>query len=278
MFRKLTKYEWKSYAKSMFFLLIAVTAITIIAIASIAVFDASQFDSNSWFAFVNMTTYIGIFLLYYFGIIAISLAAMLIIAVRFYKTMFTDEAYLTHTLPVTRAQLFWSKFCSAFGYYLFTTFLIILSAICVFCTLLFKMSLGTDFINDITELYNEITSEIGVLAIVFYMIFYIGITLISSLAGIMIIFASIILGQNFVKHRIIGSIVCYFIITIIIQILAFVLNFVSGLISTQLLQFEMLSIQYYNVYYFFIGIFNVILFVALTFISLSQLKKNLNLE
>lgn len=274
MFRKLTKYEWKAYAKSMFFLLIAVTAITIIAIASIAVFDASQFDasqfdSNSWFAFVNMTTYIGIFLLYYFGIIAISLAAMLIIAVRFYKTMFTDEAYLTHTLPVTRAQLFWSKFCSAFGYYLFTTFLIILSAICVFCTL---------FINDITELYNEITSEIGVLAIVFYMIFYIGITLISSLAGIMIIFASIILGQNFVKHRIIGSIVCYFIITIIIQILAFVLNFVSGLISTQLLQFEMLSIQYYNVYYFFIGIFNVILFVALTFISLSQFKKNLNLE
>ena len=37
MFRKLTKYEWKAYAKSMFFLLIAVTAITIIAIASIAV-------------------------------------------------------------------------------------------------------------------------------------------------------------------------------------------------------------------------------------------------
>ena len=79
MFRKLTKYEWKAYAKSMFFLLIAVTAITIIAIASIAVFDASQFDSNSWFAFVNMTTYIGIFLLYYFGIIAGSLLAIILL-------------------------------------------------------------------------------------------------------------------------------------------------------------------------------------------------------
>ena len=232
MFGKLTKYEWKAYAKSMLFLIIATVAITLVAVTSIVIFDPDQFNSNAWFTFVNTTTYIGIFLLYYFGIIAISLAALLIIGVRFYKTMFTDEAYLTHTLPVTRAQLFWSKFGASFGYYLLTTVLIILSVICVFSTLLIKLLSVPEFIQDMAELCKDITDELGMVATVLYIVFYLGIILISTLVGIMMIYASIILGQNFVKHRIIGAIVAYFIKMVIIYICTFVINFVSGLIST----------------------------------------------
>ena len=47
--------------------------------------------------------------LYYFGLIGCTLGTMLIIAIRFYKTCYTDQGYLTHTLPATTRQILNAK-------------------------------------------------------------------------------------------------------------------------------------------------------------------------
>lgn len=278
MFQKLIKYEWKAYSKSILFILLAAIGITLLGVVSIIMFNPEGFSQSDWLTFVNISTYASIFLVYYFGIIAISLAASLIIAVRYYKTMYTDQGYLTHTLPVTRAQLFWSKFLAAFGYQLFTFIMIALSIAALVSVFLIRLSSIEDFMEDFIRFLTEIIEDIGVASTIGYVIFYTFFLLISCISNILMIYASITLGQLFVKHRIIGSIIAYFVITVIMQVINLALNFICSFVSTVLFDFEMMSFSYYNTYYFVISAIYAVLCVVLTIITLSQLKNNLNLE
>ena len=47
------------------------------------------------------------------GLVAFSILSFILVAVRFYKNFFTDEGYLTFTLPVSRISLYNSKLISA---------------------------------------------------------------------------------------------------------------------------------------------------------------------
>ena len=48
-------------------------------------------------------------LMFYFALIGVSVGITIYFAVRYYKSMFTDEGYLTHTLPVSARELLLNK-------------------------------------------------------------------------------------------------------------------------------------------------------------------------
>ncbi len=65
------------------------------------------------------------------GVFASILATLILVYIRYYKNFFSDEGYLTFTLPVKRSTLFASKIISAALWYSAQTILIALSMLMV---------------------------------------------------------------------------------------------------------------------------------------------------
>ncbi len=79
-------------------------------------------------------------LLTYCGIAFTVVVSFIKICSRFYNNLFSDEAYLTHTLPVKKEQLFFSKFIMAIS-------VIVTTIIIVFITILILYYSDTFFFN-----------------------------------------------------------------------------------------------------------------------------------
>ena len=101
MLGKLIKYDLKSLNR----FLVMIHALLLTALL-IRYFLTGQINSstpqNSLLLALSITLYVLI-------LIAVSFATAIIITIRFYKNLFSDEGYLTHTLPVTRGQHLLSK-------------------------------------------------------------------------------------------------------------------------------------------------------------------------
>ena len=220
---------------------------------------------------------------HYFGMIGCTLGTTLIIAIRFYKTCYTDQGYLTHTLPVTTHQILIAKIAIAF-------FVNILMALAILFSVFIIIQVGilhiTSFYTDSPELkwifkdmfsivLNEFSNVFGIHlpSFLIYMILY---SIISEIANVVIIFGCISLGQLYAKHRILGAIASYFIVLFIEQSFGW---FTSVPISARVLSakyttvFDILS-PTMNLSLLFI----VTLAVFMYFANIHMMTKKLNLE
>ena len=95
MLGKLLKHEWRAVWKVPV-LLIGILMIT-------AVIAGGTFALPIWNSEWVGLPLSGVMLImtFYFAMIAVSIGIMIYFAVRFYKNVFTDEGYLTNTLPVS---------------------------------------------------------------------------------------------------------------------------------------------------------------------------------
>ena len=116
MLKKLYKYDWKSV--SMLLLILHGVLLAYSVIGRLAITIAGNFAANSGNSFdthVSLSTTIfgmgavAYILIYVVFIIGIVLATLLYLAVRMQKSLFSDEGYLTNTLPVSADKLLWSK-------------------------------------------------------------------------------------------------------------------------------------------------------------------------
>lgn len=114
MFSRLLKHEWRANSGLLGLLSLAAGGIGILATAIL------RFLLNapaSWDDFVPeaLADMIGVamYVFLFFAAVALSVyavAVQIILLYRFYRNKYTDEGYLTFTLPVTPAQIFWSSF------------------------------------------------------------------------------------------------------------------------------------------------------------------------
>lgn len=108
MFRKLLKHDFKAVFRYWWLLLPAVPAV------SIALGLAFRFFDTLGEEFVLVQLLLMLFM--FFAIIALSVSTVVtpvLSLIRFYKHFYTDEGYLTFTLPVRRSSLFLSKIVNA---------------------------------------------------------------------------------------------------------------------------------------------------------------------
>lgn len=147
-----------------------------------------------------------IYILYAFGIAAISLLIIIYLGVRFYKNMYTDEGYLMHTLPVRpwmhiAAKTITGSILSYLGSILtlFTLYPI------TFIALPKIAYMDPAEIEELLQILPAIFGE-STAVIIFYLIPYM---LVSSISSVLVLYAAICLGQLFGKHKGFSSIVCY---------------------------------------------------------------------
>ena len=95
------------------------------------------------------------------GLLAFIIFSQLLVYVRFYKHLFTDEGYLTFTLPVKRHQILTSKLVSGFVCGLLTVFLTIADAVIIIFTTFRKDIFYEGWYENFIKGVKDIISAVG---------------------------------------------------------------------------------------------------------------------
>ena len=117
MLGKLISYEIRGLWKPALIILAVMVAAGVVGMASLFGFNAISYDS-AYLSDARATQSASLFMLAVFAgfiLMAGPLALTILVIVRFYRTMFTDEGYLTLTLPVSTAKLVLAKFFVGFA-------------------------------------------------------------------------------------------------------------------------------------------------------------------
>ena len=262
MLGKLIKHEFKATGRILgpLFLILLVLSVVNKLVLSVDLFKgALKVIPN----FVTFT--------YLVSIIAVVVVTFVIVIIRFYKNLMTDEGYLMFTLPVKSRQLINSKL-------IISCIWTLLSLVAVIASLLIVFD-NTEFSYFIKELFyltkNEIDAAFGVSNTKILLIELIVLLLISIINRILTIYASIAIGQLFTGHRIIGAFGAYIAISTVIQIILIAILLLLGLISG--ISFDEMETIPQLIIPLTI-IFNIISNFAFYFITDYIFQKKLNLE
>ena len=219
MLGRLFKYDMRSLSRFLLiihgFVILAALICRILFTGRIELTDAS-IDQNS----VSLTL---IFIVFFLIIMAVSFGTYIVIAVRFYKNMFSDEGYLTKTLPVTCSQHLISKIIAGSIWAIIDGIVLLASAALVMVT--------PSVINIYAEHKDVIFAEFGLNrpgAMTSYIAVMVLLSLLGAVSSVIMIYCSIAFGQLFSSHRILGAVVSYFVITMLLSVLATMLMVISG--------------------------------------------------
>ena len=133
---------------------------------------------------------ISMLILYILFIYAIAVATNIYLAVRFYKNLFTDEGYLSFTLPVKPYMHLWSKGICMAIWQVVNTVMIVLSV----CILMCYQNILGEVITKLKTVDWSVLGELG-LSLPGIISFLVAFFIISGLFGITSIFASVCIGQ-----------------------------------------------------------------------------------
>ncbi len=157
------------------------------------------------------------FVLYFMMITALSTGTYLISGIRFYRNLFSDEGYLTKTLPVTNGAHLLSKTIAGSIWAIINILILYLCSYIV---------IWTPYIKEVaTENKDDILTEFGFvgeyanLSLPGMLAVLILFSCLGAVSSIIMIYASVALGQLFSNHRVLGAVVSYFVISTVISVL-----------------------------------------------------------
>lgn len=215
MFAKLLKHEWKASAGLLSVLSLAVLGVGILLTVLLRVITVweSKIPSGMW---EPIWVLMGGAVL---AIIAYVIGSQLILLIRFYKNKFTDEGYLTFTLPVTSHQILLSSLLNFLIWTLITT-------VVAAGTVLLAVMVGTA--NE--GLINRELWDSGILFLlrqmytvengVSYGILSVVSMVISGVSGVVVMVTAITLGAVVAKkHKVLAAFGFYYAIKMGISIL-----------------------------------------------------------
>ncbi len=280
MLGKLIKHEWKAVWKVPALLL---GILMIIAAVAGLTFVLPIWDSD-WIG-LPMSG-IMLIMMFYVAMIGASLGIVIYLAVRYFKNMFTDEGYLTHTLPVTSRQLLISKVIIMSVWELLSSIGVLFSMVVFGGVAVFSLASKE---GDFALLVIEAMKELGNLwDMPFFKDFQIfGVitvfmALVSCFSEAMIIIASITMGQMIRKHRVLGSVGAYFAINAVIQgiftVIMFPMMIKMTLDNAFLYRFETSPFSFYTIMFTIMSVVYLAVGVGLYFLSEYLIHKRLELE
>ena len=229
MLGKLLKHEWKKVWKVPTLL---ICILMIIAALAGLTFMLPAWDKE-WIG-LSLSGF-AMFMVFYLALIVVSTGITIYFAVRYYKNMFTDEGYLTNTLPVSARSLLISKTITVSAWNLIASVAVVVSII-VFLgiTILSLMakdgSVAREFVEaffDAARAVPEIMDKLYSGGLGIFCVSMILMMLATVFGDAMMIIGAVTLGQMFRKHRILGAVGAYFVIRVAKQLLytVFVLPF-----------------------------------------------------
>lgn len=120
MLKKLLKYDFKAVFKYWWIAAISSVVLALAGGWSISIFDSSKDLPTILYVVATIVAIIAVM-----GVVAFSFITVIFVYTRFYKNFFTDEGYLTFTLPVKRSELLNSKIITSVIASILTGFVIL---------------------------------------------------------------------------------------------------------------------------------------------------------
>ena len=220
MLKKLFVHEWKDCWKLVSLMNLIVVLLTLIGVVPLSQQDFLK--SSNIIVTVGIVLYVTIYII---ALIALSFFVSLFFFIRFYKNMYTDEGYLMHTLPVTKAQLVWSKALVAIIWHLITVFILSLSVL----SLVYAGIVGSGETIDFAQISSELgLGYISTWSYVALITVYVFSIVVGSFMSVFMGYLSVSIGQLFQKQKVIAAIGVYFGFNFLIQIIS---NIISAILN-----------------------------------------------
>ena len=194
--------------------------------------------------------------------------------VRFRDSLYKDESYLTHTLPVTKNEIYNSKFIQTLIFFFIGFFVILIS---LFIAYYSKENwlLLTNYIEIITTGLNMSTS--------FFVIMIITLIFLEVFNGIQCGFYGMILGHRKNNGKLGYSILFGFIIYLLVQTIVLALVFVYGLFDPSIMELFKtttvnLDVQAFKVLAIVSSLIYLIIILIMSMLCKKELNKGVNIE
>lgn len=236
MLGKLFKHDMRQIAKIMFPFMLLVFGTTILGTAALKC--AREASHNFHAGLISGLFNVSLYLLFAFSVFALLAYAVLAVFLpvsRYYKHLFTDEGYLTFTLPVKTSTLIFSKLWAAL---IWTVVSIVVVLVCILLYVTFGGAPIGKVVN--TGFYEALKTVVWPGLKLFFteidasskwmVVEFIASELVAIVYGILLMFLAITIGSIIAKkHKILASIGIYYLIntaistatTIMIMVLSF---------------------------------------------------------
>ncbi|MDE7213538.1 MAG: hypothetical protein K2N42_03055, partial [Anaeroplasmataceae bacterium] len=265
---KVFKYDFKA----IFFKFLPVLAILPVIALLVRLLGLLDFINN---IFVGMLFGLFNFLLI-MGCSLFMVYTLVICIVRYTKSLFRDQGYLTHTLPVNKHQLFLSQILADFLMELISLAVIILCLILAYC--------GSRIMNEIVYAFDEFFKHVlpvdellgmlgGTITILVFMMIF------SSLQGLFVIYTGIALGHAFAKNKGILSVVFCIGLNYGLSIINGIISFIFGIATGDLAILN--ATDAINVMNIYLGVQlaeSIAICIGAYFLDIYLMKYRLNLE
>ena len=159
-----------------------------------------------------------LFALFVTGCMAASVVAVIMMILRFQKSVLSREGYLTHTLPVNVHQLVWSRVLTA-SIYMAATMLVIGGC---FLIAIARTGMVREMLDVFVMMWQDIITN-APLHGVLYMVEFILMIVVAELASCLMFYAALSIGHSFANHKILLSVVFYFVLYTGTQIVSMIL-------------------------------------------------------
>lgn len=288
MLGKLFRHEWKCTWK--------VGGMMLLGLVLVSFFGWFSFQAPMWRAMAEPGHYSGIsvwdllsfgtLFMYIIMLVGLNYGIIIYMGVRFYKTMYTDEGYLTHTLPVSKHQILVSKILNSGLWTILMMIGIELSVVVLVLSMI-----GAFFPDSYTwaDLWREIEPELGYMNEMFreiigmsmngYFWMMLVFSLISPFCSMIILFGAISIGQLFTKHRVLMAIVSYAGIMIVANIITSVVQSIFSVNQMSRYVSDNVFVGgYMNMSVWLSMTFSIVEAVLLYFVSYYVTTKKLNME
>ncbi len=284
MLGKLMKYEWKNVYKFG-----SIMILTVLVMTTIGYFFLSSSVVGDFFAgdvvlsdtenLVLVLTSVSSLLVYYLVLIGALYGILIYMGVRFYKTMYTDQGYLTNTLPVTPGKILTSKILVS-GSWVFLSYMAVYVSIAVLLIGLVQGMTGgvsadisfAEFWEAIILLYEEIGMDVKQLVIIMILS-----CLISPFTSVIQIFGALTIGQLSKKYKLLMSILVYIGLTIASSIIVTVIEGVMMMGSIVTATGDV-SMEFVNSSCIFALLYSAVISIVLVLVSHRIIKKKLNMD
>ncbi len=217
MLGKLIKHEWKAASRLILPLYLVLAVFTLIN----SLMMRLDLYPNSGVLMLIPVLLIGGYVLSILGIMIMTLVTLIL---RFYKNLMTDEGYLMFTLPVRTHELITAKLLIACAWS-------VLSAIAVAASLFAVLGTPENMTlirAGLRELFLQSEAMFGVHGSVLFAVLGVSV-LVSLVHSILMVYASIALGQLAGKHRVLLSFAAYVALYTVIQIIGVIMVAVVGM-------------------------------------------------
>lgn len=200
MLGKLVKHEWKAVGKVLGIVHFALILMAIIGKVMLSIEVLSE----------TKVLWRMLLLVYVISVMAVGVGTHIYLAVRFYKNMYTDEGYLSFTLPVKSWQHILAKDLIASVWILIDGVIIVASIV----ILVMYKGMGTDigiFIKEVSQMGMFGAGQIVITVIA---------AIVSLFSVPLTYYCAISVGQLFNTHKMLASVVAFFVIVNVIQVLS----------------------------------------------------------